>query len=457
MSYQTPDPHDELLRAALDAEADDVVAGPELLDRIRTDAAKPDRRRLAPWLLVAAAAAALIGIGAVLLRDEDQSVDISEDPTSTTMPSTTDTTDIFDALAGSFPCEGDGGSQTVFYLASSATPEQVDAVGSALDVDPRVQSVRFITQAEVAAALEAAEPEADWSSPTIPTGYLTTFLTTEDDLAVRGVVSDLPGIRATSSTECTDAASPGTERPPVVALVREDGWLVGVDLATGEQRELYFGGDPNATSDVEEGGPSFIDGVDLSPDGEWIYFSTCCEPAVGQTFRIPLEGGEPEQIAMGAHPRVSPDGRFVATGGSDTVIVTPIDGSTAQPATIEVTCCPRSLAWSPDGTQLAVVVGTGAEGEVPQVRLFGWDGTSLTPRDMGKPDNPGWFVSWTPEDMPTISSGDPIADDRSLSQDATYGWLLWVDEAGVVRQQAGHESGDRTPITVLPEALTADW
>jgi hypothetical protein len=122
-----------------------------------------------------------------------------------------------------------------------------------------------------------------------------------------------------------------------------------------------------------------------------------------------------------------------------------------------VPCCPRSLAWSPDGTQLAVVTGSGAEGEIPQVLLFGWDGTTLTPMDMGKPDNPGWFVSWSPDGMPTTSSGRPIEDDRSLSQDSTYRWLLWVDESGVVREQAGQESGDRTPIVGLPEALTADW
>jgi hypothetical protein len=104
------------------------------------------------------------------------------------------------------------------------------------------------------------------------------------------------------------------------------------------------------------------------------------------------------------------------------------------------------------------VNGTGAPGEERDVLLYGWNGTALTPvDDLGKPDNPGWFASWTPDGTLSASSGDPIADDRSLSQDASYRWLLWVDEGGVVRVQAGHESGDRTPIAGLPEALTADW
>ena len=78
--------------------------------------------------------------------------------------------------------------------------------------------------------------------------------------------------------------------------------------------------------------------------------------------------------------------------------------------------------------------------------------------------SPGLVVSWTPEGTLNISRGTPIADERSLAQDGSYRWLLWVDEGGVVREQAGHESGGRTPIPGLPEALAsgpgsiaADW
>ena len=96
-------------------------------------------------------------------------------------------------------------------------------------------------------------------------------------------------------------------------------------------------------------------------------------------------------------------------------------------------------------------------GAEPEVLLFDWDGAALRPKDMGKPDNPGLFVSWTSEGTPNISHGTPLADERSLSHDGSYHWLLWVDEEGVVREQAVHESGDRTPIPGLPEALAADW
>jgi hypothetical protein len=463
MSDQTPDPHDRRLRAALEAEADDVVAGPELLDRIRTAAASPGRRHPARWLLVAAAAVAVVGVGAVLLRDDDQAVDLSNDPTSTT--DTEPPTDLTTLLALRVACEAGEVLDLTVYMLPDATTADVAAMEAALDADPRVTSARYLDQAAVVEAMDAFHEDA--LDPTVvqqvPSAFLVDLAGGADETEVRADLSDLPGVYGLHDVEClSDPVDPPPlgQRPALVVLVREDGWLVTVDLQAGDQRELLFGGDPNASTGVEEGGPSFIDSVDLSPDRRWVYFSTCCEPAVGQTFRVSVAGGDPERVGLGAHPRVSPDGRYVATGGSESVFVHAVTGGAgADPVSVsaDVPCCPRSLAWSPDGSQLAVVVGTGAEGETPQVLLFGWDGTALTPRDTGKPDDPGSFVSWTPDGTLSVSSGGPVDDDRSLSQDASYRWLLWVDEAGVVREQAGHESGDRTVITGLPEGRAADW
>lgn len=456
MNDHTPDPHDDLLRDALRAEAAGVTADAGLLARIQAAAEQPAGRSSGRWLLVAAVAL-VAGLGvSVLNRDGDQVVDSANDPTSTTSTTEVPGSDIYDVLAGAFPCEEAGGYQTVFLLAPRATAAEVDAVGAALDAHAQAQRVRFIPEAEVVAALEIVAPGADWDPASIPSGYLATSATSEDDLAIRGDVSDLPGISGTSSTDCTEATTPDIARPSVVALVREDGMLVTVDLTTGEERELYSAGDPR---EEIEGGAYSIDSVELSPDGAWIYFSTCCEPAVGTTFRIPTEGGDVEEVGFGAYPRVSPDGRFVATAGSESVFVFATDdvGTGREEFTLAVLCCSSRLAWSPDGTRLALVHGTGAAGEAREVLLFGWDGTSLSPADLGKPENPGSFVSWQPDGTSVISSGEPIDDERGLSQDTTYNWLLWVDEQGVVREQDGHVSGDRTPIDGLPKALAADW
>ena len=453
MSDLTPDPTDDRLRAALAAEAEGVTAGPELLARIQaTAAATPPSRRIAPWLLVAAVSALVVGLVATLLSDDGgQKVNTANDPTSTTEGPPA--RDPYDLLATAFGCETDG-FQTVYLLALDATLAQGDVVAAALDADPRMQSVRPVTTDEVAALLAAAAPGETWDPAEIPVGYLTTARTEEDDLGVRGVVSDLPGMESISSTNCTEATTTA-ERPSLIALVREDGMLVTVDLATGEETELYTAGDPR---EEVEGGAYSIDSVELSPDFEWIYFSTCCEPAVGTTFRIPVTGGEPEQVGYGAYPRVSPDGRFVATAGSESVFVFDASAPGSEPlATLDVPCCSSRLAWSPDGTRLALVNGTGAPGELREVLAFAWDGAALTPSDLGKPETLGSFVSWMPDGTPVTSSGGPIDDERSLSLDGSYTWLLWVGEEGVVREQDGHESGDRLPIAGLPEALAADW
>jgi hypothetical protein len=105
MSDQPNDPNDELLRAALRAEVDDVTAGADLLDRIH--AAKRTSSgpsRTAPWLLAAAVAAVVIGIGAtVALRDDDQTVDIVDDPSGPTTTTTgQEPGSMFDRLAKLF-------------------------------------------------------------------------------------------------------------------------------------------------------------------------------------------------------------------------------------------------------------------------------------------------------------------------------------------------------------------
>ena len=345
MSEHDPHPHDDLLRQALRAEAHGVEATPEMLERTRRATAGRASRRIAPWLLGAAAAVAVaVTLAAMTLGEDDETLHVVDDPDRSTTT-------------------------------------------TSADADPLPQ----------------------------------------------------PG-----------------PRPDLVALVRDDGMLMTVNLTTGEEVELHSVGDPHdANPGIDEGGPYYIDGVDLSPDGQTIYFSTCCEPASGNTYRIPVTGGEPELFAVGQAPRVSPFGRWLATGAGTMVIVTPIGGADSSARTLEVECCTRSLAWSPDGTQLAYV---GADGtpRTPRVIVLDWDGRSLTMADPGKPDNLGSFASWRPDGTLNPINGTPVAGDRSLSHDRSYEWLLWVDLPGTVREQP-FESADRRPIAGLPPAIAADW
>ena len=464
MNDPTPDPHDDLLRAALRAEADGVVADDALRQRVvAATTAAPSRR--AAWLVAAAAVVALVaGVGVVASQgDDEQEVD-AIDPAATTTTTVAD--DLNGAIAGLFDC-AEGTIQLVVLTAPGTSDADQAAVAAALSPDGVPGAVTDHAPAEVLERLEGEglAPEG-LAVDAVPTAWVASFTDPDAELEVRSTVSDLPGVTTTSSTDCLDTGVAAADRPDTIVLVREDGWLVVVD-ADGEQRELHFGGDPaGPPAGQEEGGPQFIDDVELSPDGRWVYFSTCCEPASGITFRIPVDGGEPEQIAFGAYPAVSPDGRWLATATGETVslaelgsadeLVSSGEATLPTAATLEVGCCARGLTWSPDGSELAFTVAFEADAE-PEVQRLAWDGTTLTPVDPGKPDNPGWFAAWNADGVPETVLGDPISDDRSLAQDRSYEWRLWVDQDGTLLAQGPGATGDRTPLDGLPKALVADW
>ena len=242
-----------------------------------------------------------------------------DDPTATT--SEERPARLNDLLSGLFACSDS--IATTFYVEGDVTTTDLDGVAESIreagidpvvvpatDVGDRLRD-RYGDDPSALAVIDGSE---------IPHAVLAGSRDPETDLEVRGAVSDLPGITSVTTTDCLEPD--GGARPDVVALVREDGWIVVADLSSGEQRELHLVGNPDAPPvGQEEGGPQLVDSVDLSPDGEWVYFSTCCEPADGTSFRISVDGGEPELVGKGAHPRVSPDGRFVATGGSAAVYV----------------------------------------------------------------------------------------------------------------------------------------
>jgi len=433
MSDLPPDLHDEALRAALRAEADGVTARPELLERIRSEGSSRPAvgRPRTPWLLVAAAAVAVIALAATLAAsdggDADQRLDLVDDPSSpvdlpdlpvvacapgedfdlavhlvpdastaevstvgealeatgfamryvdrdetfarfqelfadsegllatvdpddlptsyvldldqpadeaavraavegsstvyqvVTVECERPTTDMFDLLGRAFPCSE--GYQTVFYLSPTASAVESDAVRDALETHDRVRAFRVISTDEVAAALEAEAPEASWDPASIPTAYLATSDTEEDDLAIRGEVSDLAGITGTSSSDCTDAPpEPTGERPTQAVAVTDRGHVVVLDTATGDViRDLGGFDDPTDPAVADQpGGPYSITGVALHPNGQDIYFETCCEPASGTIFRVPIDGSVSIDtsrlvpVAYGFGIDISADGRWLA-------------------------------------------------------------------------------------------------------------------------------------------------
>lgn len=189
----------------------------------------------------------------------------------------------------------------------------------------------------------------------------------------RSAGSSTPTTRESGSSGAPTTSAPTTTREGVAVpgrFVAHDAQhrLVAVDSATFQTiRVLDSFDDPTTPAPPGEPGGMgrYLGPMAVSPDGTTVYFEVCCEPAVGEIYRVPIEGGRPERVAYGTSPAVSPDGTHLAVAemqdlrvidlatGDSTLI--PI-GSLDQPPAGGQVMVLSQLAWSPDGSTLAYVL-----------------------------------------------------------------------------------------------------
>ena len=186
-------------------------------------------------------------------------------------------------------------------------------------------------------------------------------------------------------------------------------------LARGTTREIAF--------DTSEG--TWMS-VDISPDGKWIVFDL-----LAHIYRMPITGGNAEcltqksGVALNAHPRFSPDGKYIAfitdRGGQDNLWVMNADGSNPHAVVEDKDLRTYEPAWTPDSRNILVVrhsVATGLEARSPS-------GIWLYNRDGGK-------------GLEIVSSKDEKdADWPAVSSDGRYVYFQYA--AGEPSSYAGHD------------------
>ncbi len=159
------------------------------------------------------------------------------------------------------------------------------------------------------------------------------------------------------STATPPAAAP---LPETFLAVRDHATeLVVVETATGTVlRTLVDLGDfPAGGTEEEKNFWPYFDGVALSPDGDTAFYSVGPEPAPSTLYRVAVAGGAPERIGDGAHPQVSPDGRYLAWAVGPIQSIAVRDLGTGETHMVEPSQgfdqFPGALAWAPTSRHLA--------------------------------------------------------------------------------------------------------
>jgi hypothetical protein len=446
------DSDDDLIRDALRAEAAGVTAGDEVLGRIHastTAGRSSSSRRLAPWL-VAAALAIVAGTATIVAgQDGDQSVDLVDDP-RTTAPIGVD--DVSPTPAESCAAS-DSGTVLLVFMSAAASDTEIAAMRTRLEAaqgagTTAIDSVRYVDRAE---AFEAVQRRQSRSSPALdsltlertPTYFVVTMPAGTDDVGLRGEIADLPGVLGLTSTDCSGGGASSDDPPAQLVAVTERGHIVVVDAATGEViRDLGGFDDPTDPEAANrEGGPYSITGVALHPNGREVYFETCCEPASGVIFKVPVDGSVSIDssrlvpVAYGFGIDISADGRWLAFVSGPTVSV--MDLETGQvPYTAESgdgTHDWVQTAINADGSVLAVerALARDADGRVTQS-----DARTTTIGTGAYEEHPtqgGRFIPVWMDGGRTLASAPALGTNPLDSNvDASGTWILEVTEDGAL-------------------------
>ncbi len=165
-------------------------------------------------------------------------------------------------------------------------------------------------------------------------------------------------------TSSATAAAPTTRRaapPPVVAA--DDRRVVVLDQGAAAAPRTVFDLGPSTSADEA---PPFIGGVAVSPDGRQAYFDIAGTPAIGALRRVPVAGGQVEDLGQGVGAVPSPDGSMLALiqvpdpEQPASLVLRPLTGGGERRIDLGDESC-SNITWSPSGREVAVDICTALE------------------------------------------------------------------------------------------------
>lgn len=198
--------------------------------------------------------------------------------------------------------------------------------------------------------------------------------------------------RAGSGGQQPASTGPPTTRKatPRSIVAADDRRVVVLDQSGSAAPRTLFDLGPSGPSDTE---PPFIGGVALSGDGGSVYFDVAGTPVAGSIRRVPVTGGQVQELGEGVAPVPSPDGSLLALLKSPEpdvpaiVLVRSSNGGSERRFELGDGSC-GNIGWAPSGRELAIDLCSQAEPLT--VALI--DIASGGIRSLSPPDGVTWSV-----------------------------------------------------------------
>jgi len=179
---------------------------------------------------------------------------------------------------------------------------------------------------------------------------------------------------------------------------------------------------------------------------------------VSHIFRVPLDGGEQQQLTTGEEdafqPVISPDGTLLAFGaersGSDAILIMPAEGGEPR-VLVEGSGDNDRPRWSPDGSEVAFMSTRGGKSGIWVVPSEGGEAARVSPEEAWSED-----AEWSPDGSTIAFVSDAAGGlGKLMTAPAGGGEATLVVDIDLVGDQDWSPDGQSIVFTAFGSGETA--